>query len=59
MTPRLVGRNIMKHVKQITAAILTVIFIVCLTPAVMADTGYTDVPSGSWCAEAVTYCAEN
>lgn len=49
----------MKHVKQITAAILTVIFIVCLTPAVMADTGYTDVPSGSWCAEAVTYCAEN
>lgn len=59
MTPFLVRRSIMKHAKQITAAILTVIFIFCLTPAVMADTGYTDVPAGSWCAEAVTYCAEN
>ncbi len=49
----------MKHAKRIISVVLIAVFLVCLTPAVMADSSYKDVPKGAWCEDAVTYCTEN
>lgn len=52
-------RNTMKHAKRIISVVLVAVFLVCLMPAVMADSSYKDVPKGAWYEDAVTYCTEN
>ncbi len=49
----------MKTKKRILALALTVLLLAAAAPAVFADSGFSDVPSGAWYLDAVTYCKDN